>query len=110
MQRNVAILKRVVDVIKVLAKQNLAFRGPSNNDSLYQLENPSINHGNFLELINLLGKYDEVLGIHLKNAILKSKQRRDQTIAGGLTGHQTGQSWAYIWPVLVPISGTISGK
>ena len=89
-QRNVAILKRVVDVIKVLAKQNLAFRGPSNNDSLYQLENPSINHGNFLELINLLGKYDEVLGIHLKNAILKSKQRRDQTIAGGKTGHQAG--------------------
>ena len=90
MQRNVAILKRVVDVIKVLAKQNLAFRGPSNNDSLYQLENLSINHGNFLELINLLGKYDEVLGIHLKNAILKSKQRRDQTIAGGKTGHQAG--------------------
>ena len=87
---NVAILKRVVDVIKVLAKQYLTFRGPSYNDSLYQLQNPSINHGNVLELINLLAKYDELLGTHLKNAILKSQKRKDRTMADGKTGHQAG--------------------
>lgn len=52
------ILARLFEVIKFLARQNLPFRG-HREDAL------SENKGNFLELVNLIGKYDPVLREHL---------------------------------------------
>lgn len=49
------ILYRILDCIKLLARQGLAFRGHRENIST------STNPGNFLALIKLLGKYDNVL-------------------------------------------------
>ncbi|KAH9638834.1 hypothetical protein HF086_012787 [Spodoptera exigua] len=46
------------DIIKFLAKQNLALRGHIENDT-------STNRGNFLELVHLIAKYDPVLREHL---------------------------------------------
>ncbi|CAH2085853.1 unnamed protein product [Euphydryas editha] len=46
------------DIIKFLAKQNLALRGHTENDT-------SINRGFFLELVHLIAKYDPVLREHL---------------------------------------------
>ena len=48
---------RLLDIIKFLAKQNLAFRG--HRETLE--ESAEINSGNFLELVKLLSKYDPVL-------------------------------------------------
>ena len=55
----VNILYRIVDVILYLVKQNLSLRG--HRESLDE----DGNHGNFLELIKLLSKYDPVLREHV---------------------------------------------
>lgn len=61
------ILKRILDVILYLAKQNLAFRGHDESES-------SSNRGNFLELIKLLARYDPVLREHVVRMDSGSKQ------------------------------------
>ena len=54
------ILRRIFDVIAFLSKQNLSFRGHRED-----LRNETSNHGNFLELMLLLSKYDHVMAEHL---------------------------------------------
>ena len=54
------ILKRIIDVIKLLASQNLALRG-----HVEQLD--SDNPGNFLATLKFLSFYDTLLDNHLKN-------------------------------------------
>lgn len=58
------ILTRILDIIRFLAKQNLAFRG--HRESVHQ-ENIDLleNRGNFLEVVDLLAKYDPVLREHV---------------------------------------------
>ena len=51
------ILHRLLDITLFLARQNLAFRGHRENK-------PSLNKGNFLEMVELLSKYDPVLKEH----------------------------------------------
>ena len=63
------ILTRLLDITLFLAKQNLAFRGHKEDET-------SLNRGNFLELVDLLSKYDPVLKEHLirfKKSIGKKK-------------------------------------
>lgn len=55
------ILKRILDGIMFLAKQNLPFRGHREDLSLES----DTNSGNFLELMKLLGKYDPIMREHL---------------------------------------------
>ena len=55
------ILTRLLDCVKYLASQNLAFRG--HDESLCQAD--SHNPGNFLALLDLLAKYDPVLNSHM---------------------------------------------
>ena len=52
------ILRRLLDIALFLAKQNLAFRGHKEDDV-------SLNKGNFLEMVEMLSKYDPVLKEHL---------------------------------------------
>ncbi|XP_031334591.1 zinc finger MYM-type protein 1-like [Photinus pyralis] len=63
------ILKRILDVILFLARQNLSLRGhrESYKDSCVE------NHGNFLELIHFLSNYDSVLAEHLTRVKLSNK-------------------------------------
>ncbi|CAI5660952.1 unnamed protein product [Oreochromis niloticus] len=67
------VLERIVDVIKVLGKRGLSYRHVE-NEAAYTLGDNTIDHGNFLELIVLLGKYDMCLGEHLNDCIEKSKK------------------------------------
>ena len=60
------ILYRLLDIIKFLAKQNLAFRG--HRETLE--ESAEINSGNFLELVKLLSKYDPVLREYVLRVML----------------------------------------
>ena len=62
------IFKRILDCIKYLATQNLAFRG--HVESLTRNQNP----GNFLSLVELLAKYDPTLNVHLE-LVKKEKMR-----------------------------------
>ena len=66
-QKNRAIMFRLMDITLFLAKQALAFRG--NEEGL-----SSSNRGNFLNLVDLLGQYDSVLGLHLE--LVKEKQTK----------------------------------
>lgn len=58
--RNRNIFKRLIDVVCFLGKQELAFRGHAETTS-------SLNKGNFLELVDLLAKYDGNLATHLQS-------------------------------------------
>ena len=63
------ILYRLLDIILFLSKQNIPFRG-------HREDTESLNRGNFLELVELLSKYDVVLKEHLmslKEATSKHK-------------------------------------
>lgn len=52
------ILHRLLDITLFLVKQNLAFRGHKEDET-------SLNKGNFLEMVEMLFKYDTVLKEHL---------------------------------------------
>ena len=56
------VMERVidVDVVKVIGKCGLSYRG-HRHKAACNLENMAINHGKFLELILLLSKYDVFL-------------------------------------------------
>ena len=51
------ILHRLLGITLFLAKQNLAFHGHKEDES-------SLNKGNFLEMVEMLSKYDSVLKEH----------------------------------------------
>lgn len=73
---NRKVVDTIVDVIKYLAKQGLAFRG-SENESASDIDT-SFSKGNFMELIKLMSKYSPELKNHLnkcKTASLKSRKR-----------------------------------
>jgi len=53
-----SVLERIIEIIKYLAKQNLALRGSS--DIIFQK-----NNGNFLKLVELFSKFDIVMENHL---------------------------------------------
>lgn len=63
---NRQIVNRVVEIIIFIGKQGLSYRG-STAEAAYDLNNPFVNHGNFLELLFLLDKYDPLLSAHLKS-------------------------------------------
>ena len=68
------VLERIVDVVKVIGKRGLSFRGVG-FEAAYTLNDSHLDHGNFLELIILLGKYDVCLKEHLTYCINESKNR-----------------------------------
>ena len=67
-KKNREILKRLLDIILYLAKQNLALRGHKESKFSDIGKEAGINDGNFIELVKLLGKYDAVLAKHLCEA------------------------------------------
>ncbi|XP_030214602.1 zinc finger MYM-type protein 1-like isoform X3 [Gadus morhua] len=79
-QKNRAIMFRLMDITLFLAKQALAFRG--NEEGL-----SSSNRGNFLNLVDLLGQYDSVLGLHLD--VVKEKQTSNQRCQVSLLSNRT---------------------
>ena len=74
---NRQVLFHLLDIIRLLAKQNLALRGHNESAS-------SLNKGNFLELVHHQAKYDPILQQHLqkagKNATYSSPDIQNQLI------------------------------
>ena len=60
-RKNREILKRLTDVVCFLGEHELAFRDHIESES-------SSNKGNYVDLLNLLAKYDEPLKFHLDNS------------------------------------------
>lgn len=69
------VTKSVINVIKVISKHGLSYRGDKPRDeSAYSLEDLTLDHGIFLELILLLSKYDACLQGHVSECIERSKK------------------------------------
>lgn len=60
--KNRKMILTLCNITTFLARQNLAFRGHDENDD-------STNRGNFLELIQLISKYDDNLASYLKENV-----------------------------------------
>lgn len=76
-ERKWVILKRVIDVTRTLGKCGLAFRG-KRNEAAYTLKDEGLYHGNFLEIILLVAKYDPVLQTHIDEVSAKSQGIHDK--------------------------------
>ncbi|XP_051796629.1 protein FAM200A-like [Acanthochromis polyacanthus] len=66
------VLQRVIDVTKSIGKCALGYRG-SKNEAAHSLADMSVDHGNFLEILLLLSKYDSCLQQHVQDCIQKSQ-------------------------------------
>lgn len=64
MKKNIKIIERVIDVIKLIGKRGLSYRAHRNESTLSLLD-PVLDHGIFLDIILLLKKYDIVLSEHV---------------------------------------------
>lgn len=71
------VIRRIIDIILFIGKQGIAYRGHREEAAAY-LDNNKVNHGNFLELILLMAKYDEALKHHVNESIKKSKERQQK--------------------------------
>lgn len=77
------VLKRFIDIILFIGRQDLLFRSKEEGAS-YSL-NKKGKHGNFLELVLLLADYDSVLHVHVNQCILKSNENKQNCGRGSLT-------------------------
>ncbi|CAI6370620.1 unnamed protein product [Macrosiphum euphorbiae] len=68
------VLERIIETIKCIGKNSMSYRSHT-NESSYTLENNNVSLGNFLEILCLISKFDDVLRLHLENVINKSKNR-----------------------------------
>ena len=80
-EKNRKVVKRLMDITLYLAKQGIPFRG---HREYAGLGAPSVNEGNFLELLKLMARYDSILENHLnekKKGKYISHQAQDEMIA-----------------------------
>jgi hypothetical protein len=75
-QINRNILEHIIGTIKMIEKRNLSYRGA--NEVAYTLDNYSLDHGNLLEILMLISKFDPVLNNHVQNCIDKSIKIHDK--------------------------------
>lgn len=67
----------IIEGIRYISRQGIAYRA-HHGVKAYTLENRTINHGNFLELLLCWSKFDAVLKKHIKIAIYNSKKRKER--------------------------------
>jgi len=67
--------------VKAFGKWGLSYRG-SKFEAAYTLEDPSLDHGNFLEMIKLLSMYDPCLQQHLTECTEKSDKQHEAGARG----------------------------
>ncbi|GLV33262.1 hypothetical protein CBL_08430 [Carabus blaptoides fortunei] len=101
------ILQRIIDIVKFIGKRGLSYRGDK-LEAAYSLEDMSTDHGNFLELVVLLSKYDMNLKDHLKDCIENSKKLHEsQKVSVGmerrfLANEQLYADFSYLDPRRFP--------
>lgn len=71
---NRKILERVIEIVKLIGKRSLSYRA-TQYESSYSLQDPTLDHGNFLEILLLLKKYYVTLNEHV-DKITKSAQEK----------------------------------
>lgn len=84
-----AIFQRLIDTVKLIGKRGLSYRGAKNSEAAYTLNDPTLDHGNFLEIILLLAKYDPLLKQHVDKAVMRSQKlhkSKEEAIHSGRPG------------------------
>lgn len=66
--------ERIVDVVKLIGKRGMSFRGEY--ESAKDLSNPNVSHGNFLDIVLRLAKYDVTLNKHVQSVIKKANMNK----------------------------------
>jgi len=102
------ILNRIIDVVKLIEKRGLSYRGKS-NEAAYTLKVENLDHGNSLEIITLLEKYDSTLKSHLDTVINNSQKSYDRGSKQG-GGNITFLSKTTIYYVIDAINQLIKSK
>jgi hypothetical protein len=70
-ENNRQILLRIIEIIKLIGKRGLSYRGQK-CEAAYTLNYCNLDHGNFLEMVILISKFDPTLQGHLDKVIKKS--------------------------------------
>jgi len=68
------ILKRLIDIVLFIGQQGIPYRGK--HEAAHSLTDNSLNHGNFLELVKLVAKYDSILEQHVNNSVILSDKNK----------------------------------
>lgn len=80
-KNNRNILERIIETIKMIGKRGLSYRGA--NEAAYTLDNDALDHGNLLEILILISKYDPILNNHIRESIEKSKKIHEKQNSKG---------------------------
>lgn len=75
-------LARIIEGILFIGRQGIAYRSHRGEQS-YTLDDKSVNHGNFLELLMCWSKFDPLLEKYVRLAISNSKQRSNNSKGRG---------------------------
>ena len=73
MQKRRQLFERTIDIVKFIGKRGISYRG-ARVEQAYTLNDSNIDHGNFLELVILLSKYDVCMNEHLTQCIAASEK------------------------------------
>ena len=68
------VMEQLVEIVKVIGKRGLSFRGGGISEAAYSLDDATMDHGTFLELVMLLSKFDPCLQKHVHECIESSKK------------------------------------
>lgn len=68
------VFERIVDVVKLIRKRGMSFRGEYK--STKDLSDPNVSHGNFLNIVLLLAKYDFTLNKHVQSVIKQANMNK----------------------------------
>lgn len=99
-------MHRIIDIIKLIGKRGLSYRGHL-NEAAYTLENEDIDHGNFLEILILLSKYDLIVKDHLDKIIDQSKRKHERGVKQRTGNFLTFISKSTINKIILIISNSI---
>jgi len=80
-QNNRNILERIIETIKMIRKRGLSYRDA--NEAAYTLDNDELDHGNLLEILMLISKFDPVLNNYVQKCIDKSKKIHEKQNSKG---------------------------
>jgi len=110
-ENNRLVLTRIIEIVKLIGKRGLSYRGQK-YEAAYTLNDSSLDHGNFLEMVLLVGKFDPVLKSHLDKVIKKSTtiHNSGSKQGGGLLTFLSKTTVNYIVEALSQIIKSIISK
>lgn len=105
-KKNIQILQRVIDIVKLFGTRGLSYRD-HRNESALSLNNPILDHGNFLDILLLLKKYDIVLNEHVDSLTNKAQRKENRGNSKGKVSKLTFISKTTVNMVIDSISTLI---